>query len=282
MRPVEAFLLADDLRVRRLGFGAMHVTGPGVWGEPRDAAGAVALLRRVVELGINLIDTADAYGPEISERLIADALHPYPLGLVIATKGGYTRPRRQWVPDGSPEHLKRSCEASLKRLRLDRIDLYQLHTPDPKVPFEESIAALAELLKQGKIRHIGVSNVTVEQLKLARTVAPICSVQNHYNLRSRASEPVLKYCEQHGLGFIPYFPLAFGNLSRNNRVLNEIATRHGATVSQIALAWLLKRSPVMLPIPGTSNVAHLEENSEASTIDLEDSDFEKLEAWFHG
>jgi pyridoxine 4-dehydrogenase len=272
------FRIGGDLAVHRLGFGAMHVTGTGVWGEPRDHAGAVRLLRRVVELGINLIDTADAYGPEVSERIMAEALHPYPRDLVIATKGGYTRPGSGWVPDGRPQHLKRACDASLKRLRLERIDLYQLHTPDPKVPLEESIAALAELRAAGKIRHVGVSNFSVEQLETARAIVPIVSVQNNYSLAYRASEAVVDYCEHHGLGFIPFFPLAYGNLSRDRARLAEVARRYDATTSQIALAWLLRRSPAMLPIPGTSKVEHLEENAAAAKIELSEADFRALSA----
>ncbi|HUY38621.1 MAG TPA: aldo/keto reductase [Candidatus Binataceae bacterium] len=271
------FTIGGDLRVNRLGFGAMRVTGSGVWGEPPDRREAVRVIRRAVELGINLIDTADAYGPEVSENLIAEAIHPYPANLVIATKGGYTRPGpNSWVPNGRPKHLKEACDGSLKRLKLDRIDLYQLHTPDPKVPLEESIAALADLREAGKIRHIGVSNFSADQLKAARAIVPIVSVQNNYNLAYRESEPVLDYCEAEGLGFIPYFPLGSGNLLRNQR-LNEIATRLGATPGQIALAWLLRRSRAMLPIPGTSSLAHLEENTHARAVALEDADYRALD-----
>lgn len=271
------FTIGGDLRVGRLGFGAMRVTGTGVWGEPPDRREAIRVIRRAVELGINLIDTADAYGPEVSENLIAEAIHPYPANLVIATKGGYTRPGpNSWVPNGRPKHLKEACDGSLKRLKLDRIDLYQLHTPDPKVPLEESIAALADLREAGKIRHIGVSNFSADQLKAARAIVPIVSVQNNYNLAYRESEPVLDYCEAEGLGFIPYFPLGSGNLLRNQR-LNEIATRLGATPGQIALAWLLRRSRAMLPIPGTSSLAHLEENTQARAVALEDADYKALD-----
>ncbi|MGH7781378.1 MAG: aldo/keto reductase [Candidatus Binataceae bacterium] len=273
----DEFAIGGNLRVRRLGFGAMRITGAGVWGEPPDHREAVKLLRHAVELGVNLIDTADAYGPEVSEQIIAEALHPYPADLVIATKGGYTRPGpNQWVPDGRPAHLKQACEESLKRLKLDRIDLYQLHIPDPKVPLEESISALAELRAAGKIRHIGVSNVSVDQVKATAAIVPIVSVQNSYNLANRESESVLSYCEDEDLGFIPYFPLGYGNLLRNRR-LNEIAEGVHATPGQIALAWLLRRSSAILPIPGTSSIAHLEENTRARTVTLKDADFRTLD-----
>lgn len=258
----------------------MHITGSGVLGEPSDRKGAVALLRRAVELGINLLDTADAYGPEVSERIIAEALHPYPANLVIATKGGYTRPSGQWVPDGRPQHLKKACEASLRRLKLDRIDLYQFHTPDPRVTIEDSMGALAELRNAGKVRHVGVSNFSVEQIERARPIVPIVSVQNHYNIAYRASEPVLKYCERQGLGFIPFFPLGDGRLSRRNDFLRKVARQYGATASQIALAWLLKHSPAMLPIPGTSRIAHLEENARAASLELSVVDFMDLKESF--
>ena len=276
MNPNGQFLIGGDLAAHRLGFGAMHVTGSGVLGDPRDRKGAVALLRRVVELGINLLDTADAYGPEVSEQIIAEALHPYPPDLLIATKGGYTRPSGQWVPDGRPQHLTKACEASLRRLKLECIDLYQFHTPDPRVPIEDSIGALAELRTSGKVRHVGVSNFSVEQIERARAIVPIVSVQNHYNLAYRSSEPVLKYCERHGLGFIPFYPLGYGRLSLHNRMLRKVARRYGATASQIALAWLLKHSPAMLPIPGTSRIAHLEENARAASLELSDADFREL------
>ena len=278
--PNGQFLIGGDLPAHRLGFGAMHVTGSGVLGEPRDRRGAVALLRRVVELGINLLDTADAYGPEVSERIIAEALHPYPSNLVIATKGGYTRPSGQWVPDGRPQHLTKACDASLRRLKLERIDLYQFHTPDPRIPLEDSIGALAELRNSGKVRHVGVSNFSVELIERARAIVPIVSVQNHYNVADRSSEPVLKYCERQGLGFIPFYPLGYGRLSRHNRRLQKVARRYGATPSQIALAWLLKHSPVMLPIPGTSRIAHLEENARAASLELSDADFLELKDSF--
>ena len=274
------FLIGGDLPAHRLGFGAMHVTGSGVLGEPRDRKGAVALLRRVVELGINLLDTADAYGPEVSERIIAEALHPYPPNLLIATKGGYTRPSGQWVPNGKPQHLRKACEASLRRLKLERIDLYQFHTPDPRVPIEDSISALAELRNSGKVRHVGVSNFSVDQVERARAIVPIVSVQNHYNVAYRSSEPVIKYCERHGLAFLPFYPLAYGRLPHHNRALQKVARRYGATASQIALAWLLKHSPAMLPIPGTSRIAHLEENARAASLELSDGDFLELKESF--
>jgi pyridoxine 4-dehydrogenase len=233
-------------------------------------------VRRVVKLSINLIDTADAYGPEVSERAIAEALYPYPRGLVIATKGGYTRPGRHWVPDGHPAHLKNACEASLRRLKIDRIDLYQFHTPDPKVAIEESIGALSEMRAAGKIRHVGVSNFSVSQVKRARAIVPIVSVQNHYNLGYRQSEPVLDYCERENIGFIPFFPLGFGNLPTAAGPLRPIAARLEATPAQIALTWLFHRSSAMLPIPGTSSIAHLEENERASGIKLSKSDFRTL------
>ena len=260
----------------------MHVTGSGVRGEPRDRRGAVALLRRAVELGINLLDTADAYGPEVSERIIAEALHPYPSNLVVATKGGYTRPSGQWVPDGSPQHLKKACEASLRRLKLERIDLYQFHTPDPRVAIEDSMGALAELRNGGKVRHVGVSNFSVEQIERACAIVPIVTVQNHYNIAYRASEPVLKYCERQGLGFIPFFPLGDGRLSLHNHFLRKVAGHYGATASQIALAWLLKHSAAMLPIPGTSRIAHLEENARAASLELSVADFMDLKESFRG
>jgi pyridoxine 4-dehydrogenase len=278
--PNGQFLIGGDLPVQRLGFGAMHVTGSGVLGEPSDRKGAIALLRRVVELGINLLDTADAYGPEVSERIIAEALHPYPPNLLIATKGGYTRPSGQWVPDGRPQHLKKACEASLRRLKLARIDLYQFHTPDPRVPIEDSLGALAELRNSGKVRHVGVSNFSVQQVECAHAIVPIVSVQNHYNVAYRSSEPVLKYCERHGLGFIPFYPLSYGRLPRHNRLLRKVAGRYSATASQIALAWLLKHSPAMLPIPGTSSIAHLEENARAASLELSDADFLELKESF--
>src|SRR5579859_248417 len=269
--------LGGDLTVRRLGFGAMRITGQGIWGEPADPAEARAVLRRAVELGVNLIDTSDAYGPEVSERLIAEALYPYPAGLVIATKGGLLRGGpNNWYPDGRPEHLRAALEGSLKRLRLERIDLYQLHRVDPNVPLEDSVGTLAELRSAGKIRHIGLSNVNTDQLAQARKIVPVVSVQNRYSLTDRASENLVDLCEREGLGFIPWFPLATGNLARPGGRLDQIARYHRATASQIALAWLLKRSRTMLPIPGTSSVAHLEENLGAVGVKLSDEEFAAL------
>ena len=269
--------LGGDLTVNRLGFGAMRITGKGVWGQPRDHDEAIAVLRRALELDINLIDTADSYGPQVSEHLIAEALYPYPQGLVIATKGGLVRPGPdQWDPDGRPEHLRTALESSLQRLRLERIDIYQFHRPDPNVPFEDSVGTLADLQRQGKIRHIGLSNVTPEQLAQARKIVPIVSVQNRYNLTDRESEDVLDACERDGIAFIPWFPLATGNLARSGGPLDQIAHRYNAAPSQIALAWLLQRSRVMLPIPGTSSVRHLEENVAAAGIRLDQSEFDEL------
>jgi aryl-alcohol dehydrogenase-like predicted oxidoreductase len=273
------FTLGGDLIVHRLGFGTMRLTGPGIWGPPPDRAEALATLRRAVALGINLIDTADSYGPAVSEELIAEALFPYPAGLVIATKGGYARPGPdQWVPDGRPDHLRVALEGSLKRLRLERIDLYQLHTPDPDVPFEDSVGALVELQRAGKIRHIGLSNVTTAQLAQGRRLAPIVSVQNRFNLIDRASADVLEVCARDGLGFLPWFPLATGELARGGGPLDQVARRHNATAAQIALAWLLQRSAVMLPIPGTATVRHLEEDIAAASIRLTPEEVEQLNA----
>jgi pyridoxine 4-dehydrogenase len=272
------FTLGGDLVVNRLGFGAMRITGPGIWGEPEDPDEAKAVLRRAVEFGINLIDTADIYGPEVSERLIAETLHPYPEGLVIATKGGLTRPGPdRLVPDGRPEHLREACEGSLRRLGVDRIDLYQFHTPDPNVPFEESVWALAELRDVGKIRHVGLSNVGVRELEIAIDIVPIASVQNRYNLTDQSSEAVLQACEREEVGFIPWYPLATGRLARPGGPLDEIAARHDATPSQVALAWLLGHSLAMLPIPGTSSVAHLEENVAAAALRLTEDEMETLD-----
>ena len=269
--------LGGDLPVNRLGFGAMRLCGPGVWGEPEDPRAAEAVLRRVVEIGINLIDTADAYGPEVSERQIDSALHPYPEDLVIATKGGYTRqgPGR-WRTNGRPKHLREACEGSLRRLKLDRIDLYQLHRPDRRVPFEDSVWTLARLREEGKIRHVGLSNVGVEQLLAALDIVPIASIQNRYNLVDRSSEAVVEACEREGIAFIPWYPLATGKLARPGSVLDRIAARRGATPSQVALAWLLARSPVMLPIPGTSSVEHLEENAAAADLRLTEEEIATL------
>jgi aryl-alcohol dehydrogenase-like predicted oxidoreductase len=274
---VGTFTLGGELTVRRLGFGSMRLTGDGIWGEPEDRDEALAVLRRAIELGVNLIDTADAYGPEVAENLIAEALYPYPDGLVIATKGGLVRPGPgRWEPDGRPEHLREACEGSLRRLRLDQVPLYQLHQPDPNVPFEQSVETLASLREEGKIRLVGLSNVSVEQLERALDIVPIASVQNRYNLVDRGSEDVLDACEGRGIGFIPWFPLATGKLARPGGPLDEIAQRHDATPSQVALAWLLARSPVMLPIPGTSSVEHLEENLAAAHVRLSDEEVEEL------
>jgi aryl-alcohol dehydrogenase-like predicted oxidoreductase len=265
-----------DLTVNRMGFGAMRVTGAGIWGDPPDRGAAKRLLVRAVELGVNFLDTADSYGPEVSERIIAEALFPYPAGLVIGTKGGLLRPSRGgWPSDARPEHLRSALDGSLKRLRLERIDLYQLHAPDPKVPFADSVGTLAELQRAGKIRHIGVSNVSVRELEQARRIAPIVSVQNEYNLENRSSENVLAACEKAGTAFIPWFPLGAGSLPRSGK-LRRVATRLGATPAQVGLAWLLARSQVMLPIPGTSSIAHLEENTAAAALKLNAGDLAEL------
>jgi len=258
--------LGNDLTVNRLGFGAMRITGAGIWGEPPDPAGARQLLRRAVELGVQLIDTADAYGPEVSEQLIYEALHPYRKDVVIATKGGLTRPvAGRWDHDASPEHLRVACEASLARLHLERIDLYQLHAPDPKIPFEESVGALAKLQKAGKIRHIGLSNVRVEQLRKAQAIVPIVSVQNRYNIDDRGSDDVLRYCERAGLAFLPWAPLANrSQAAAASGRLAAMAARYNINEHQAALSWLLARSAWMLPIPGTSSLDHLEQNVAAA------------------
>jgi pyridoxine 4-dehydrogenase len=282
--------LGGDLEVNRLGFGAMRLTGPGVWGPPPDKQEALTVLSRALELGINLIDTADSYGPEVSESLIAEALYPYPPALVIATKGGLARPGpAQWVPDGRPEHLRKAVEGSLRRLRLQRIDLYQLHRPDPKTPFEESVGALAEMRREGKIHHVGLSNVTLDELARAQRIVPIVSVQNHYNLESphsegmsvADSERMIDVCARVGIAFIPWAPLTAGALARPGGPLDSVAQKHHsaggpATPSQIALAWLLRRSPTMLPIPGTSSVRHLEENVQGAAIRLTDGEFDTV------
>src|ERR1700693_6233317 len=272
------FLIGNDLRVTRLGFGAMRITGDGVWGEPADRAEAVRVLRRAVELGINFIDTADSYGPGVSEEIIAEALHPYPTGLMIATKGGFDRPGpNQWVENGKPEHLTSACEGSLRRLRLERIDLYQLHRIDPKVPDEDQLGALKDLQAQGKIKHIGLSEVSVRQIEHARKIVPIVSVQNRYSVSDRGSEDVLEYCEKEKLAFIPWFPLAAGRVSGTDSPISRVAARLKATPSQVALAWLLSRSPVMLPIPGTSQVAHLEENGAAAEIKIDPNKMQEID-----
>jgi aryl-alcohol dehydrogenase-like predicted oxidoreductase len=272
------FKIGGDLEVNRLGFGAMRITGQGVWGWPKDRDEAKKVLRRTVELGVNLIDTADAYGPETSELLIAEALYPYPKGLVIATKGGNTRPGPgQWVPDGRPEYLKKCVDASLKRLRLERIELYQLHRVDPKVPMEDSLGALKEMRDAGKIRHLGLSEVGTEEIARARKIVPIATVQNRYNLADRKWENVLRYCERERLGFMPWAPVG-GNQSLKDSALEKVAQEQKASVYQIAIAWLLAHSPVMLPIPGTSSVAHLDENMAARKLKLTDAQVAALNA----
>lgn len=273
------FLLGGDLKIHRLGFGAMRITGEGIWGEPKDANGAKQILRRAVELGVNFIDTADSYGPEVSERLIAEALHPYPKDLVIATKGGLTRsgPNR-WAPVGRPEYLRQCVEMSLRRLRVERIDLWQLHRIDPKVPVKESLGAIRELQNQGKIRHVGLSEVSPEEIEYAKQILPVVSVQNQYNLSDRKHEKTMLYCQQHKVGFIPWFPVAAGKLARSGGPLDKTAKAHGASVAQLSLAWLLHHSPVMLPIPGTSSIEHLEENINAGAVQLRAEEWKTIEA----
>ncbi|CAN5699530.1 aldo/keto reductase [soil metagenome] len=271
--------LGGDLTVHRMGFGSMRLTGDGVWGDPPDREEAKGVLRRAVELGVNLIDTADSYGPEVAERLIGEALAPYPDGLVVATKGGLVRGGPgDWSADCRPEHLKEACEGSLRRLRVDRIDVYQLHTVDRQVPLAESVGALAELREEGKIRHVGLSNVNVEQLEEARSIVPVVSVQNRYSLSDRGHESVLEACEREGLGFIPWFPLAAGRAARGEGAVERVARENDVAPVQLALAWLLAHSPVMLPIPGTSSVEHLEENVAAAALKLEQSEFDALAA----
>jgi aryl-alcohol dehydrogenase-like predicted oxidoreductase len=274
-----SFLLAGDLSVNRLGFGAMRLTGEGIWGWPPDRENAKKVLRRAVELGVNFIDTADAYGPEVSELLIAEALHPYPKGLIIATKGGLTRPGPgRWVPNGRPEYLTECVEKSLKRLKLERIDLYQLHRIDRNVPVEESLGALKKMQDAGKIRHVGLSEVSVKEIEQARKVLPIVSIQNEYNIADRGSDNALAYCEKENLGFIPWSPVGGGRSSfTKSGPFEAEAKRHGVTVYQLALAWLLQRSPVMLPIPGTSSVAHLEENMASAKIELTAAEWKTVE-----
>src|SRR5271156_1582303 len=264
------FLIGNDLRVARLGFGAMRITGNGIWGEPADRGEAIRVLRRAVELGVNFIDTADSYGPGVSEEIIAEALHPYPAGLVIATKGGFDRPGpNQWAENGKPEHLRSACEGSLRRLRLDRIDLYQLHRIDPKVPAEDQLGTLKDLQAQGKIKHIGLSEVTVAQIEHASKIVPIVSGQNRYSVVARAADDIVDYCEREKIGFIPWFPLAAGDVSAAGGELERTAGKLKATPSQLALAWLLWRSPVILPIPGTSRDEHLEENVAAADLKID-------------
>jgi pyridoxine 4-dehydrogenase len=273
-------ILGGDLTVNRLGFGAMRITGPGVWGEPADTEAACRLLARVVELGVNFIDTADSYGPEVSERLIAKALHPYPGGLVIATKGGIVRPGPDvWNRSAAPQHLRAACEASLKRLRLERIDLYQLHAPDPRVRLEDSLGELVKLRQEGKIRHIGLSNVSLAELKRAQALAPIVSVQNRYNLEDRRSDPLLAHCESHSMAFLPWAPLDAGRHaveSSLQRGLKQLARRHAATVAQVAIAWLLRRSARVVPIPGTASIQHALENIAAAALVLTAEDLREL------
>jgi pyridoxine 4-dehydrogenase len=278
--------IGGDLTVYRFGFGAMRLTGPGIWGPPADKQEAIAVLRRALELGVNLIDTADSYGPEVSESLIAEALYPYPKDLVIATKGGLLRTGpNQWPQDGRPQHLREALEGSLRRLRLDHIDIYQFHRPDPRVPFEDSVDALAKLRQEGKIRHVGLSNVTIDQLAQAQKIVPIVTVQNHYNLAMRESEhmtvaeseEMVDLCARQGIGFIPWSPLAFGELARSGGTIERIAKQYNARPGQIALAWLLKRSRTMLPIPGTASVKHLEENIVGATIKLSQEEFDVID-----
>lgn len=270
--------MGGDMTVNRLGFGAMRITGEGIWGEPKDAVEAKRLLRRVVDLGINFIDTADSYGPEVSERLLAEGLYPYAKGLIIGTKGGLTRSGPGiWEPVGRPEYLRQCVELSLRRLRLERIDLYQLHRFDAKVPMEETLGALKDMQKAGKIRHIGLSEVSVEEIVRARKTIDVASVQNLYNLSDRKHEDVVTYCEEQNIAFIPWFPVAAGDLAKPGGILDGTAKRHGVTVSQLALAWLLHRSPVMIPIPGTSSIAHLEENTAAASLKLSDDEWSGIE-----
>ena len=267
--------LGGEISVHRLGFGAMRLTGDGIWGPPRDPKAALAVLRRAVELDINFIDTADPYGPHVSEELIAEALFPYPAGLVIATKGGWNRPGpNQWTHDATPAHLREAVEGSLNRLRLDRIDVYQLHIPDPVVPFEASVETLAQLRNEGKIRLVALSNVTQEHIERALKIVPIVSVQNRYSFADREWDYVVDYCERNGIAFIPWFPLGAGKVA--GEVLNRIAEAHHASPTQIALAWLLRRSPIMLPIPGTSSIEHLEENVAAASLRLTDEEYRSL------
>ena len=273
------FSLGGDLPVNRLGFGAMRITGEGVWGEPKDPASAKKVLQRAIELGVNFIDTSDAYGPAVSERLIGDALSPYAEGVVIATKGGLTRQGPgKWLPVGRPEYLRQQVELSLRYLKLERIDLWQLHRIDPKVPVEESLGEIALLQQEGKIRHVGLSEVKPHEIDRARKVVDIVSVQNKYNIGDRDHEDVVDYCTEHNLGFIPWFPVAAGKLAQPGGKLDDAAKQHGATVSQLSLAWLLHRSPVILPIPGTSSLDHLEENVAASSVNLSNAEWADIES----
>jgi aryl-alcohol dehydrogenase-like predicted oxidoreductase len=267
--------LGGEISVHRLGFGAMRLTGEGIWGPPKDRQKALAVLRRAVELDVNFIDTADSYGPHVSEELIAEALFPYPVGLVIATKGGWNRPGpNQWTHDASPAHLRKAVEGSLKRLRLDRIDVYQLHIPDPAISFEASVETLAQLRNEGKIRMVALSNVTQEHIERARKIVPIVSVQNRYSFADREWDYVVDYCEHNRIAFIPWYPLAAGKVA--GEALDRIARAHSSSPTQIALAWLLRRSPIMLPIPGTSSIEHLEQNVAAASLRLTDEDYRNL------
>ena len=273
------FAIAGDLPVVRLGYGAMQITGPGIWGPPRDHDESVRVLRRAVELGITFIDTADSYGPEVSEQLIREALHPYADEVVVATKAGLTRQGPDiWTPLGFPPYLRQQCELSLRRLGVETLDLLQLHRIDANYPLEDQVGELKKLQEEGKVRHIGLSEVSIDQLEAARKVADVATVQNLYNLGNRSAEDLLDHCEREGIGFIPWFPLATGELSKEDGPLADASREHGATPSQLALAWLLRRSPVMLPIPGTSRVAHLEQNTAAAEIELTDEEFERLSA----
>ncbi|MGI9058327.1 MAG: aldo/keto reductase [Ktedonobacteraceae bacterium] len=292
-RPAQAsgmLTIGGDLKVYRLGFGSMRLTGKGIWGPPADKQEAIAVLHRALELGINLIDTADSYGPEVSESLIAEALYPYPNDLVIATKGGLLRTGpNQWPQDGRPQHLREALEGSLRRLRLNTIDIYQFHRPDPKVPLEDSVGEIAKMKAEGKIRHVGLSNVTIEELKIAQKIVPIVTIQNHYNLAQRQSErmsvqqseEMIDLCARQGIGFIPWSPLSLEKFAEPGGTLAQIAQRHGAQPNQIALAWLLQRSPAMLPIPGTSSVKHLEENVLGATIRLSQVEFDAIDRSSH-
>jgi pyridoxine 4-dehydrogenase len=272
------FSLGGDLPIHRLGFGAMRITGDGIWGEPKDRDEAKRVLRRLPDLGVNFIDTADAYGPEVSENLIAEALHPYPAGLGIATKGGFTRQGpNKWAVVGRPEYLRQCVEMSLRRLKLERIELYQLHRIDPQVPVEVSLGELKKMQQEGKIRHIGLSEVSVQEIERAQRTVPIVSVQNKYSIADRTHEGVRKFCEKQGIGFIPWFPMEQGKLNKPGSVLEQAAKAHKVTTAQLAIAWLLHHSPVMLPIPGTSSVKHLEENVAAAEIKLSDTEWQALE-----
>jgi aryl-alcohol dehydrogenase-like predicted oxidoreductase len=274
----KAFTIGHDLEVNRLGFGAMRLTGKGIWGEPNDPGEARLVLKRAVELGVNFIDTADSYGPDVSERLIGETLSPFPTGLVVATKAALTRQGPDlWSPDGRPDYLANEVEKSLRRLKTDIIDLWQLHRIDPKVPVEQSLEPIVKLKQQGKIRHIGLSEVKPKDIDRARKVVEIVSVQNLYNVGDRQHEDVLEYCERHNIAFIPWFPVAAGKLARPGGKLDEIAKRHGATVAQLSIAWLLHRSAVILPIPGTSSVAHLEENMKAADLALSEAEMKEIE-----